>query len=125
MTFFPNFVLEVWRRAGLVDVVPVRLNDRDHNYCGPLWFCSPFQRVASNSLVLSCSENVLHLVFITTVIFQRNHKVSSFWRTTACTSWLIHKSSVCPAPFFLSFLSLYFFLCLSSSLYPILSIFRG
>lgn len=44
---FPCLVLELRPRAGPVDVVPVRLND---NYRGPLWFVSPFQRAASNSL---------------------------------------------------------------------------
>ena len=89
---FPRFVPEVRPSAGLVDVVPVRLND---NYRGPLWFCSPFQRAASNSL--SCTENVPHHVFITTVIFPTNHKVSSLWRTTGCTRWLVDKSSLCPS----------------------------
>lgn len=95
---FPRFVLEVRPSAGLVDVVPVRLND---NYRGPLWFCSPFQRAASNSL--SCTPNVPHHVFITTVIFSTNHKVASLWRATGRTSWLIHKSPVCPSPFFFRF----------------------
>lgn len=103
--------------AGLVDVVPVRLND---NYRGPLWFCSAFQRAASNSP--SCTENVPHHVFITTVIFPTNHKVSSLWRTTGHTSWLIHKSCVCPSPFFFHFcvfisFSVSLFLSLPHSVY--------
>lgn len=56
-----------WRSgsgAGIVDVVPVRVND---NYRGPLWFCSPFQRAASNSV--SCTENAPHHDFITSVVF--------------------------------------------------------
>ncbi len=62
------------------------------------WFCSAFQGAAFNSL--SCTENVSHHVFITTVIFSANHKVASLWRTTGRTSWLLHKSSLCPSSFF-------------------------
>lgn len=108
-TCFPRFVLEVRPRAGLIDVVPVRLND---NYRGPLWFCSPFQRAASNSL--SCTENVSHHVFITTVIFPTNHKVSSLRRTTGHTGWLIHRSLSVHLPF--SFVSSFYFLLCPSSL---------
>ena len=38
-----------------------------------------------------------HHVFITTVIFPTNHKVSSLCRTTGRPSWLIHNSSVRPS----------------------------
>lgn len=116
MACFPRFVLRgparapislMWSRSDLMTITVALL-----------WFCSPFQRAASNSL--SCTENVPHHVFITTVIFPTNHKVSSLRRTTCRTSWLTHKSSVCPSAFLFRF-------CLSPSLSlcPIRSIFRG